>query len=438
MTNLNTHAEIVRFLDSVCEYVRAKKLHSEIREELSVHLEELTNENLVNGMAEKEAIEAAIMRMGEPDLIGRQLDITHRPKTDWVMIAFITLLSGTGLLAMYILQSYGTGPASYIDYFDLKLFHIGIGAVLMAILWVCDYQKIKKFSEYIFSVGVLLLVLVNLIGYQVNGQSAWFAIGSFGFYIPTVSILLMIVGFAGIKPLREQDLKGSIWLISYRGLLPIFLFMTINVSTMAAMYSLIFIFYLWQTKRYTWQVIAVVIGCILCMIYALTTRLDMFSRVFGFLNRTDDPHGGDYMIMRSMDAMKSAGWWGSKIPSVTIPNPQAEGFLPSFIYYFGWVGGAVVLLLILGFIGKNVLAFSKIRDSYGKLLFASIGTLFSLQFIWAVCMIFGFAPFVGISLPFLSYGGTDQIFQFAAMGLLLGIYRRKDMVPITVQTNTLR
>jgi cell division protein FtsW (lipid II flippase) len=430
MTKICNHQEVIRFLDSVCGHVRAKKLHHDIREELSVHLDELVKENLTNGIEEKEAIDLAISRMGQPHQIGRQLDYIHRPRTDWVMLILLTLLSGAGLLGMYNLQKYGTGPASYIDFFDRKMFHIGIGAVLMAILWAFDYQKLKKYSEYIFGFGVLLLVWMNFVGTHVNGQSAWYKIGAIGFYIPTVSILLMIIGFAGIKQLRELDWNGSIRLIAYRGILPIFLLMKINVFTMAAVYSLIFIFYLWLTRRYAWQVIAFVTSNVLLMIYAFTSRNYMISRAFGFLNRNDDPKGSDYVISRSFDAMQSAGWWGKgELPSVTIPNAQSEWFLPSFIYYFGWVAGAVVLLLIMGFIGKTVMASTKIKDGYGKILFASIGILFGLQYIWAVAMIFGYAPFVGISLPFLSYGGTDQIFQFAAMGLLLGIYRRKDMVP---------
>ncbi|MGM0883760.1 MAG: FtsW/RodA/SpoVE family cell cycle protein [Bacillota bacterium] len=430
MTNIGNYPEIVLFLDSVCGQVRAKKLHYDIREELSAHLEELVKENLNNGMTEKEAVDLAVSRMGEPYQIGRQLDHTHRPKTDWFMIVLVALLSGVGLLAMYSLQTYGTGPASYMDYFDRKMVFIGIGAVLMAILWACDYQKIKKYSEYIFGFGVLLLIWVNFFGTHVNGQTAWYAFGAFGFYIPTVSILMMIVGFAGIKPLREHDLKGSILLIGYRGILPILLLMKINVITMALLYSLIFIFYLWLTKRYAWQVIAFVGSSVLLMVYAFISKNDMYSRAFGFLNQTDDPYGSDYMITRSLDTMKTAGWWGKGEFPMTIRYPQSDGFLPSFINYFGWVAGAVVLLLIMGFIGKSVITSTKIKDGYGKLLFASIGALFALQFIWAVAMIFGYAPLVGITLPFLSYGGTDQIIHLAAMGLLLGIYRRRDMVPV--------
>jgi cell division protein FtsW (lipid II flippase) len=113
-----------------------------------------------------------------------------------------------------------------------------------------------------------------------------------------------------------------------------------------------------------------------------------------------------------------------------VPYPYSEGFLPSFIYAFGWAAGLVVLTLILGFIGKNMITTAHMKEEYGKLLFAGIGSMFVIQYVWAVAMIFGYAPFVGISMPFVSYDGTDQVIQFAAIGLLLSAYRRKNMVAL--------
>lgn len=433
MINLGTYPEVAKFLDSVCGHVRAKKLHSDIKEELSVHLEQLVQDNLANGMPEQEAIEAAVSRMGDPRDIGRQLDHTHRPRTDWVMLALIALLSGAGLLAMYKLQSYGMRPAGHVDYFDRKMVHTGIGIIVMAVLWACDYQIIKKYSEYIFGFGILLLVWASSAGTIVNGQSAWYDIGPIGFYIPTIAIMLMIAGLAGIKPMREQEWRGAVLLVAYRGILPIFLFMQINVNTMAAVYWLIFISYLWMTKRYAWQAIAFAAGSALMVVYAVMDRGYLYPRVIGFLNWKDDPQGSGYLTARSQEAMQAAGLWGKGDLSSTLPLTHSEAFLPGFIYTFGWVAGAAVLLLILAFIGKTAAASAMIKDSYGKILFIGIGTLFVLQYFWAVAMTFGYAPYAGISLPLLSYGGTDQVFQFAALGLLLGIYRRRDMVPLTVQ-----
>ncbi|WP_219638309.1 FtsW/RodA/SpoVE family cell cycle protein [Cohnella sp. CFH 77786] len=431
MKSANDHPEIERFLDAVCRQVRAKTLHVQIKEELATHLQELVEENRAGGMNEAEAVHAAVSRMGEPARIGRELDRAHRPRTDWILIAFIAGLTALGLLALYNFQMQGSGPARYVNFFEKKTIFTGIGALLMVVFWVIDYEKIKKLSGYLFGSGVLLLIGVHEFGHSMNGQTAWFEIGPFGIYAPIVSILLFVVGLAGIKPLREQDWKGGLLLIAYRGIMPVLLLLKVNVVTMAVLYALVFIVYLGLTKKHAWQVVAYTSSGVLLVVWTLLNSHYGFMRAFGFLNRFDDPGGGDYMVTQSLNAMQSAGWWGNGDSNVRIPSVQAEGFLPYFISYFGWAAGILLIAVILGFIVKTVKSAASVRDDYGKLLFAGIASFFAIQYAWGIAMVFGFAPFVGISLPFLSYGGTDQIVQFAAIGLVLGIYRRRDMVAVS-------
>ncbi len=429
MKELESFPEVARFLNNVCGQIRARQLHREIREELTVHLEERFQENLACGMPAQEAIETAIARMGEPRQIGRQLNETHRPRTDWVMLMLIALLSGVGLLAMYNLNHAEVGTVSYYGYFVRKVVLIVIGVIAMSLMWTFDYQKLKKYSEYVFGLGIFLLGWVNEFGMQVNGQAAWYFFGSMGFYVPTFAILLMIVGFSGTKPLKDLDWKGSIFLIAYRGFLPVFLLVQINVNTMAAVYALIFMFYLLLTKRNIWQVIAVAASGAFFMTEMVTRSSYLYSRISAFLHWKADPQGTGYQIARSTEALHAAGWWGKGDLPVNLPYLQSEGLLPGMIYSFGWVAGAVIILLILAFIVKTFMASLSIKDEYGKLLFASIGALFALQYAWAAALPFGYAPYVGISLPLLSYGGTEQICHFAALGFLLGIYRRRDTIP---------
>ncbi len=435
MREIQPFPEVVRFLDSVCGQFRAKQLHQEIKDELTVHLDEIYQENLASGMPAQEAIEAAVERMGDPRRIGRQLDETHRPRTDWVMIALIALLSGFGLLAMYNLNNAEIGDMSYYGYFARKILFIGIGVMAMSIMWKFDYRKLKKYSEYVFGLGVFLLWWTNEFGTQVGGQAAWHSFGTLWFYMPTIAILLMIVGFSGTRPLHELNGKGSIFLVAYRGVLPIVLLMQMHVNTMAVVYGLIFMIYLWLTKRSIGQVIAIAAGGAFMVTGVLTRSSYLYSRVSSFLHWKADPQGVGYHIARSTEAVHSAGWWGTgKLPS-QLPYLQAEGVLPGMIYTFGWVAGAVIIMLILLFIVKTCMTFASIKDGYGKLLFACIGALFVLQYAWATAMPFGYAPYVGISLPLLSYGGTEQICHFAALGFLLGIYRRRDMIPSGIAAN---
>lgn len=431
MTSMHSHSEVRLFLDSVCSHVRAKKLHDEIKEELIGHLDEVIEENLANGMTEKEAVALAVSKMGEPSQIGIQLDYTHRPSTDWLMIALVTVLSVVGMLAMYSLRSYES--SSFTNFFVYKLMFVGIGIVCIIILWACDYQRIKKYSEYIFGFALILITGLEFFGTRINGQLAWYSVGTFLLYVPMLAIVLMIIGLAGVKPLKEHSWKGSMLFIAYRGVLPILLLMKLNLLTLSVVYAVIFIYYLWLTKRSAWQVIPFVVSGFLLAIYILLTSPHAVYRIMGFLNAKEDPDGSGYLIGKFTSMIQSAGWWGQGELTEQIPYAATEGLLPSFINYYGWVAGIIVLLIILFFISRIVKATSQIKEEYGKLLFAGIGALFVLQFVWSIVMVFGYAPIVGLSLPFIGYGLNDHIIQFATIGLLLSIYRRRNMVAVQLR-----
>jgi hypothetical protein len=152
MIRTDTHPEFDQFLDSVCRHVRAKQLHGDIKDELVAHLDELVEENLDSGKSEKEAVNLAVARMGEPEQIGRELDHTHRPRTDWGMLLLIAILSGLGLLAMYNVQMTSTGPFSYSHLFENKMTHhtLPLLHLGMAIIIQLSCQLAEKAADHIY------------------------------------------------------------------------------------------------------------------------------------------------------------------------------------------------------------------------------------------------------------------------------------------------
>jgi len=72
----------------------------------------------------------------------------------------------------------------------------------------------------------------------------------------------------------------------------------------------------------------------------------------------------------------------------------------------------------------------QVKEQYGRLLVIGLTSIFTIHFFWNILMTLGFAPISGFNLPFISYGGSQLIIQLAAMGLILSVYRRKDMVVI--------
>ncbi|TFE26320.1 FtsW/RodA/SpoVE family cell cycle protein [Cohnella luojiensis] len=443
MKQQQNHSRVEQFLEEVCERVRAKELHEEIKEELRAHLDELIEGNLSQGMSEEEAVKQAVVCMGEPDLIGKGLDKVHRPRTDWGMLAIIGLLSVIGILAMYSVQMSEAELTRMLNFFQNKIILTGIGLVFMTLLWALDYRKLKKYSESLFVFGIGILVLAPFIAEKINGATAWIMIGQTGLHIPTIAIMAMSIGLAGIKPAKEWGWKESIVQLVCRGVIPFVLLMKMNSLAFAAVYTAIFVAFLWITRRNVAQIMTFGAG-FTGFIYFIVVGSDYYNyyvtmRLRNFLVPWNDPNGEGFMLQQARNAIHSGGWWGQGIgtPNRTIPYVQSEGMLPYFIYCFGWLAGIAVVMLILCFIGKAIETTYRTKDEFGKRLSFIIGMLLIVQFVWTVLMTFGYAPFVGLTIPFLSYGGTGQVLQFATIGLLLSIYRRRDTIPTSWMPNTI-
>jgi cell division protein FtsW (lipid II flippase) len=137
-----------------------------------------------------------------------------------------------------------------------------------------------------------------------------------------------------------------------------------------------------------------------------------------------------YSILKKLN--EGAKWIGdSETVSILnggFPNPFDEGILITIVSSYGKLVGILLVMIIAYIILKMFSAASKIKDLYGKMLSFAIATLFAVQFTSNILMNLGYLPFINMNLPFVSYGGVSMIFDMAFMGLLLGIYRRKDII----------
>ncbi|MCI1696027.1 permease prefix domain 1-containing protein [Aneurinibacillus aneurinilyticus] len=92
------------FLDLVCEQIKAKEIHSEIRPELESHLNDLIEQKIREGVHREEAIQQAIRQMGDPILLGKQLHKVHKPKIEWGLIGLVVVFLSIGLTATYAIS----------------------------------------------------------------------------------------------------------------------------------------------------------------------------------------------------------------------------------------------------------------------------------------------------------------------------------------------
>jgi cell division protein FtsW (lipid II flippase) len=416
------------FLTRVCRQVRARAMHPEIREELLGHIEERTELLMLEGNAEEPAVQEAVKQMGDPGDIGKSLHLAHRPQLDWKLLVLLALLSIVGLI--------GSLSVDYADtefvagFFIRKAFFFGIGLILLIGFYFLDYRKLKKYSGVLFFITLCLMALTLIRGVDVNGLKIFLVFGPIAVpMLGVTSVFLLLIALAGMKPASQWGPWESAFHILYRGVLPIVLYSLSGSMVYLFVYVLGFLVLTWTTKKNVKQFAVLTVLPFIVLAYILfSKRFYIMWRLEGLADREGD---GGYFMRVIAEAVSSAGWFGQGFaaPNPGIPYVYSDSIYPYLIYCFGWMFGIVVGMVVLLFLARMWSISNVLHDSYGKNIVTGVIVVMGLRLLIPIIMGFGVVPLISLDFPFISYGGVNNMLDFAIVGLLLSIYRRKNMIP---------
>ncbi|KOP65337.1 cell division protein [Bacillus sp. FJAT-18019] len=427
MRSVEDNIDVRRFMDLVCKQVRTRQMHSEIREELLGHIEERAEMFMLEGHSEEFAVKEAIKQMGDPGDIGKNMQLAHRPQMDWKLLVMLALFLIIGLVSM--LSVYYADDSYSVNLIERKLFYFGIGGSLLIGFYFLNYQKLKRYSAFVFLFIVILMAASTVYGQLHDIRTTYINIGHVGVNIITFSLIPLLIALAGMKPANLWGRLEMVWSVLYRGVLPVILYSISGSIIYTYIYLIGFLVLTWRTRKSIKQFAMITVLPLAGLATFLITRTDhLLLRWREFRNPSDSEmwHMGN-----NADAIQAAGWFGQGFGKVVprIPYVLYDNVFPYLIYCFGWLLGLVVGILILLFLVR-IWSISTIhRDSYAKHIAALLIVVFGFRLLWPLLMGLGILPTVTLDPPFLSYGGTNQILDMAAVGLLLSIYRRKNMIP---------
>ncbi|MPM22627.1 putative peptidoglycan glycosyltransferase FtsW [bioreactor metagenome] len=135
------------------------------------------------------------------------------------------------------------------------------------------------------------------------------------------------------------------------------------------------------------------------------------------------------MYLQPKKIVESASAFGNgfNMEPKLIPNLHTDFIFTYIVYTFGWVAAAVLITLIVAFILKIINVAKTTKNPYGKLIVSGFIAILTTEFLLNIGMNFGIAPIMGISLPFMSFGGSQLLINMTIVGLILSVYRRKDI-----------
>jgi cell division protein FtsW (lipid II flippase) len=422
------------FLDQVCLEVRAKAMHADIREELSGHLEELIQERQAQGYPLKESEIWAVAQMGDPKPLGKTFNRVHKLRMNWGLLGAVLFFAAVSLVVMLSVDSNPVSAMQSVSFFKNQIYYIAVGLVLMLGLYFFDFRKLQRLAWPLYIVTLIGIIVLYSSGTTINGV-AFLMLRVVHFPI-TLSFLtpFLCIALAGILTGSTSSFISSMryrrWMELLIVAIPLPLLAMFHSLPELISYSFIaLIVYVWCTRAWQWAL--GLASVLLAMAAVKAWNTDSFvERLQGAIDPGAHATTNGYAYLQIQEVVKSAGWWGQGFanPPEHLRYLHTDMLAVYLVNCFGWAGGLLLVGLVLWFIARLVKTLHLTRDPFGKALILTLGITLVIRLLYGLSVVSGRMILSSIAFPFLSYGG-HVVMEFAAVGLLLGIYRRKDMVP---------
>ena len=350
---------------------------------------------------------------------------------DWVLVCIISLLSFVGLLAIYAAS---VNAQSFAGFFYKQIIWLAISYVFLFTIAFVDYRFLVKGSVFFHLFLVLLLIYVL---YQGTGNKVkrWIDLGFFSFQ-PSEFIKITLILYLGyyFKKLQKSgylDFFHIVWPLILT-VIPFYLILKqpdLGTAVLLIFIACPIIFVAGIKLRYIF--LAILCSTILIPVaWFKIFKPYQKERILTLLNPDKDPLGVGYHITQSKISIGSGGFYGKGF----LEGKQSQlNFLPAkhtdFIFSvfseeWGFVGAIAVVALYFFLIMRCLGHAKKIKYRDASLIIVGITFLVASHIIINLCMIMGLVPVVGVSLPFMSYGGSSLLTMFICVGIILSIVKK--------------
>ena len=437
-------------MEKLLSQIRCKKARPYIAEELRDHMECQIEDNLSGGMTYEEAEKNAVTDMGDPVEVGISLDRIHKPQIAWKLLVIVGILS---LLGILLQQSILSQPG----YQDLEIglqeiyryaaegfgAAVAIGFLLMCVIYFLDYTVIAKYSKFIGGAILILggLRLAGFGGLDVNGIGNWIGFGRLRvsvtslmmFYVPIYGAILYKYRDGGILALC----RAILWLI-----LPVFITSRIPSLGVAVVIMVSMLIELtvavWKgwfklpvkkTLICLWLLFAVVPVLLLAGMYAFY-MLEVYqeARIRSYLTASGD---ANYMTSMLHKFNENILLWGNSGKDVVggLPEFNQDYIFSYILNSYGMIAGILVAALLAALVVFLFGASVRQKNELGMVMGFGCGMIILLNIFLNFAGIFGWIPLTTTFLPFLSAGKNNILLCYALVGIILSIYRYKDVYP---------
>jgi rod shape determining protein RodA len=352
---------------------------------------------------------------------------------NWVMAIAAIAIACAGVV---VIQSADLHSSDSASEWHKQLVYIGIGICVMATLSAIDYHKWEKWARGLYIANFLLLAIVRFGGHSALGAQRWISLGPIVFQPSEPAKLILAIAAAALlaKPALVGWREMGVALVAI-GAPSLLILIQPDLGTTLVVFAILSAqLFFAVAKTYQFIAYAAVVAVAGWLVVGTKYFLKPFqrNRLLVFLHPNADPQGAGWNLNQSKIAVGSGELFGKGLYHGTqtqlnfVPE-HSRDFIFTVVGEEGGYVSSIALIFMYGIVLFGaVRAMLAARDRFGVLLAVGLVAMLAFHITINIGMTVGIMPITGIPLPFMSYGGTAILTDFAAIGLLLNIYVQRD------------
>lgn len=364
--------------------------------------------------------------------------IKSRSRYDYQLVCLVVVLSMIGLIMIFSTTYYNDAAKHGGNIFytvSRQAVFTTIAIVTMLFVSKVDYHKLAHLAKYAYPISVLLGILVLFIGKEVNGQKRWFAIGPISFQpaeFAKITLILLLASFC------DKMYGRKLWY--YRVLfaaacitLPIFLpVASANLSSGLIIFGIAFCVMFVASYR-KWIFAASIVGGVGAVVAAfqsglLEQVLDSYQmdRIYAWFDPVAYSTTNGFQTVQGLYAIGAGGLFGKGLGESIqkmgyLPEAQNDMIFSIICEELGLVGAGIIICLFVVMVWRFMVIATNSPDFLGLMIVTGVMSHISLQVLMNIAVVTNSMPNTGISLPFVSYGGSSVLFLMIEIGIVLNV-----------------
>jgi len=358
------------------------------------------------------------------------------------MFSFLKSLDWKLNLAIFILMAAGlvSLASNNQELFYKQLLWYLVGFALLVIIIRFDWRPYINYRGVIFGLyflSILLLIATYFLAPTIRGTKGWLPLGPFNFQVSEFAKLVLIIFFSHFFSRKHIGIGRVSTLITsfiYFLIPGFFVALQPDFGSVLILFCLWFGFLLVSGIKYRHLIIALIIFSILGIIVWQSVLKDyQKERILGFFFPGRDPLGTNYSAIQSKIAIGSAGLFGKGFQQGTqaqlgfLPEAQTDFIFAAFIEEWGLLIG-LLIVLVFGVLILRIIKIGLSADNnFNRFICLGTAILLTVQFIFNVGSNLGLTPVIGVTFPFLSYGGSSLLTNLILIGIIQAIFIRRSL-----------